>query len=255
MKKIALILALILILQTTAFAKAPADDIQVLFALESEYAYRGDKVVDTGTKPFMYKKKSYIPVRFTVESLGGKITKVTDENLTIEINGKSHNLSLEEAKVYNSVTYVMASELAPILGLNTVWSDGLVGFSKTTKTFTEKEIDDLKFKLGFVTYTDRYNKEVSLYQNSVMYKEGTGYKIVNGKAQKEDNVSYKKENNLYVPLIETARALGGEISVLDEDKNYAIKYNYKNYYFSKDYKKEYPNTLIKINNAYFKILK
>ena len=25
--------------------------------------------------------------------------------------------------------------------------------------------------------------------------------------------------------------------------------------FSEDYKKEYPNTLIKINNAYFKILK
>ncbi len=235
MKKLWLILAIILILQTTAFAKAPKDDITVLFALESEYAYTGGKVVNSGAKPFMYKKKSYVPVRFTVENSGGKITKVTDKNLTIEIKGKSYDLSLQDAKVYNSVTYVMASHLSPILGLNTVWSDGLVGFAKTPQSFTEQEIDDLKFKLGFVTYTDRYNKEVSLYQNSVIYKEGAEYKIVNGKAEKTYNVPYMKNNNLYVSLIDTAKALGGEISVLDEDKNYAIKYNYKNYYFSKDY--------------------
>lgn len=237
MKKFLSILILIIIftLPISAFAKTDINGC-VLFCLESEYAYDGYEVKNTNTYPFMYKNQSYVPVRFVVESLGGKITRYDDSYIIAEYDGREFSVNLSNAKVYSGVTYFPVKKLSELMGVYLYWNDGLVTISKQQLNaigFNEEQ--DLKFMLGFVTYTDRYNKEYELYSNSVMYKDDSEFVIINGKVRKLENKVFYLEEKLYVPLEKTVSELGGKAAVLDSDGNYSLKYNYKNYYFPSSY--------------------
>lgn len=216
----------------------------VLYALESQYALVGDDVRDSGTTPFMYKNQSYIPVRYTIEALGGEITKVSSRYLNISFHGNNYTLyTAELKKMVNHVTYMPAKSLSSLLGINVIWNNGLVGYTlKDSVNYSNEQADDIKFKLGFVTYTDRYNLERELYENSVMYSKGEKYRLVNGVVEEITDVPFEQNGALYVPLNETAEALGAKAEIMDSDGNYSIKYNYKNYFFTHHFVKYVEST-------------
>lgn len=229
-----LLIIFVLISNVSVFAETNENCDIILYALESEYVLVGDTVQNSNAVPFMYKNQSYVPVRYTVEALGGEITKVSSRYLNIFFKGKEYTLyTAEDKKMVSHVTYMPAKSISSLLGLTVLWNNGLVGYSaKGNVLYTEQEVEDIKFRLGFVTYNDRYNIERELYSNSVMYLNNGEYRIVNGNIEKISEKPFVKNEELYVPLVKTAESLGGICEMLDTDGNYSIKYNYKNYYFT-----------------------
>ena len=158
MKKIiTLVLASLLLISTTVFAKAPSIEID-------------GKIIKTDAAPFIEKDRTFVPIRFIGEALNYKVDWNKDKNLvTIKNNDRQilmtigdTNITVNNEKIKNDVaplikkdrTYVPLRFVAENMNLKVNWdgkekkviinsqkdniTDGITGLSADEKEFLNK---------------------------------------------------------------------------------------------------------------------
>lgn len=165
MKKFILIAA-VLIFGTGIFAYAEnsmEESHHIIYAVESELAIYDEFVYNMYSRPFIYDGSTYIPVRNTVESMGGGVTYNGETNSVVcTYNGKSFEVGMTDRriKVYDDMSFIKIRDMCDALGIYITWYDGLIVVSNNNMTLSEQEIADCKDKLQYSGYKDKYLDEI-----------------------------------------------------------------------------------------------
>ena len=151
----------------------------LIYAVESELQYMNGEVKNIWARPFVYDETTYVPLRSTVESLGGIVGYDGETNTISADYGEYHySVAADDASIRNfdGTAFVPVRVMCETLGFKVNWNEALITVADEDVILSEDEIAHYKDILHFEGYKDAYLTPRSVVNPRIMYT----YDFMNG---------------------------------------------------------------------------
>ena len=164
------------ILATVPEAKPPEDPLQasdeIMLALETDLMIKNGAVSRTWARPFLYHGTTYAPLNIIADALAAEMWIDESENMVKAAKGWhtfAISLDSEDLKVYGDIMFVPLRSMCTDLGCFVFWDSGLISISSEEKQYTPEQVAELKQKLNYVGYNDKYYVPKNIVNPYVTY--------------------------------------------------------------------------------------
>lgn len=213
----------------TLTASAIRDGKSVNLTVNSKTALVDGQKVPMVVAPFMYKDRTYMPLRFVSENFGGNVnwnptTQTVDISLTDETQGDPYILHINNERI--------------------VMDDPIIVKQSRTYIPANYIYDNLEDSSG--TLLPDKSFELQIAGVSFLFKENSNQVLVNDEVMTLEEKPFMQSGKMYVPVSFIVNTLGGNLRYI-ENKRELYLYVYQYMYTSSFLEKSYGATAKPIN--------
>ena len=145
---------------------------EIILALETDLIIKNGAVSRTWARPFLYHGTTYAPLNIIADAISAEMWIDENENMVKAAKGWhtfAISLDSEDMKIYGDIMFVPLRSMCTDLGCFVFWDSGLISISSDEKKYTPEQVADLKQKLDYVGYNDKYYVPKNIVDPYVTY--------------------------------------------------------------------------------------
>ncbi|KOS60769.1 copper amine oxidase N-terminal domain-containing protein [Lysinibacillus agricola] len=212
----------------TLTASAIRNDKSVNLTINSKTALVDGQKVPMVVAPFMYKDRTYMPLRFVSENFGGNVNwNPTTQTVDISLSGETPGKPQGDPYILH------------INNQRIVMEDPIIVKQSRSYIPANYIYENLEDSSGMLLPDQSF--ELQIAGTSFLFKENSNQVLVNDEVVIMEEKPFMQNGKMYVPISFVVNALGGNLRYI-EDKRELYLYVYQYMYTSSFLEKSYGST-------------